>query len=64
MSDPTKGRAITDLLQPSNATGVRRFLCNLLITTLPLPYLFMIENLRTWSERQQRAFDTVKNRQT
>ena len=29
MSDPTKARAITYLLQRSNVTDVRRFLCQL-----------------------------------
>ncbi|KAL7870545.1 hypothetical protein SRHO_G00080420 [Serrasalmus rhombeus] len=69
-ADPDKVRAVTDMGEPEDASGVRRFLGmvnhlgkyfpNLAEKTQPLRDLLKKQNTFQWGHQQQRAFNNIK----
>ena len=69
-ADPEKVKAVTNMCEPKTASEVRRFLGmtnhlgkflpHLAEKTQPLRDLLRKENVWSWGESQQRAFDSIK----
>eukprot|EP00064_Thunnus_orientalis_P013389 superscaffoldBa00002172_g13428 len=69
-ADPDKLEAVTDMKEPADVSGVRRFLGmvnhlskylpHLAEKTQPLRDLLRAKNMFTWGDKQQEAFDSIK----